>query len=158
MTYDANDDNEIDYQIDYIYDDEGNLKAQEVYTTGGNTPDEVHTYEYDSDGNLVEKREERTAGQSDQVFETDYTYDSNGNLLEEAIDYAGDGSIDIRISYTYEQGKIATKAIDKGDNGKVDELHTFAYDASGNLLSSELDRDADGSVEIATYNDFSCWE
>ena len=158
MTYDANDDNEIDYKIEYVYDDWGNLKAEEVYTTGGNTPDEVNTYEYDSDGNLVEKREERTAGQSDQVFETDYVYDASGNLVEELIDYAADGSIDIVIRYSYVKSKLASKSIDKGNDGTDDEQHTFTYDDAGNLLSSELDRGADGTVEIATYNEYSCWE
>jgi hypothetical protein len=37
-------------------------------------------------------------------------------------------------------------------------VHTFTYDDSGNLLSSELDRDGDGTIEIATINEFSCWE
>ena len=81
------------------------------------------------------------------------------HLIQEAIDYGGDGVADILITYHYDNATnlLQSKQLDKGVNGLIDELTLYIYDAFGNLISETVDRNDDGSIEVATFYDFDCW-
>jgi hypothetical protein len=80
--------------------------------------------------------------------------ESNGNILTEEFDIDGDGTVDLRSTYTYDaDGNVLTEESDIGGDGTVDLRSTYTYDADGNRLTRESDVGGDGTVDSrCTYN------
>lgn len=157
IVYDANLDGTVDTRIQHFYDEEFRLIREEVYHGPSGTPDEVRTYTYDYKGQLVEKVEELSSADHSQVFETSYEYDDAGHLIEVAVDHGGDGFIDETTNYVYTDGELTREIVDKGFDGSADAVKTYSYDEAGNLVSTEIDADADGQIDEQVEQSYNCW-
>lgn len=88
---------------DYTYDDLGRLRKCEYKSmTGGNVPDIIETYEYDSKNQLIRKDVYNYYCNGSRVYE--YAYDHKGNLTLEfdSYEYFYWGAY---TNYEYEGGK-----------------------------------------------------
>lgn len=130
-----NQNNEKIKQINYTYDESGNLvKEQEIY---GETEAEIIEYKYDERGNNIE-----TNSTSNGEFQYSYqfTYDANGNKIKE-IYKSNLAEFSHEISYSYDKNGILIKTVEikndcvttteyvineHGDNEK--KIVTYEYD------------------------------
>ena len=87
---------------DYTYDDLGRLRKYEYKSmTGGNVPDRIETYEYNSKNQITKK----TLVEDGVVLLFDYVYDHNGNLTLEFGMYDNSFYGGQYTVYEYEGGK-----------------------------------------------------
>jgi serralysin len=134
-----------------------------------------------------------------------YTYDAHGNMLTREVDRDGDGTVDARLTTSYDDDGTAIEALWEPnlDTGRGERHHLFlppgtpcmanalcgrygvcvcnehddliarqhgewappdrtntrtdlmgyTYDADGNMLTREIDRDGDGTVDVRTTYD-----
>lgn len=171
--YDA--DGTVSRWYEYEYDDNGNKVRYSSYEkyNGEDFPGlaHTHTWEYDSDGNMLKHVEYRQDGS----ISVEEEYDPKGQLIKE-LHYDDDGTFlsgskneydaDGRITQStfYSDGVIWIKQMYKyGSNGKAELVTTrngvekselsrteFEYDSEGNLLRSSA-YDSQGNAVIVEY-------
>ena len=72
----------------------------------------------------------------------------SGEVVEESLeDSLGEGSYRMRFAYRPDN-KLAGLWIDRGSNGSVDLQVTYRYDEAGTLLSEIWDEDVDGDIDL----------
>lgn len=142
------------YEKEYLceYDANGNLLkiSKFGYNENGDgtrkyydEPDDVWTFTYDANGNLVEYVHEGSEPWT-------YQYDENGRLT--AIRLYPDK--DVEVQYTYDaQGRVTAKKTWNTKN--YEEEHLFEYDTDGKLTQYHEINYAHGEVSDETYYTYS---
>jgi len=133
----------------YLYNEEGKLKEQAVYSSEDGILLWKVVYVYDDKGDAVE--EARTIQEHPEHFRpprydvyrttrSAFKHDERGNVIEE-LSYKYDGSLYARYVRAYDTGNrfIKTQRFDK--EGKLEEEHTLTYDSYGNLINEQSYRD-----------------
>ena len=137
------------------YDDAGRKVREEVEYTGEVNPDRTVTFEYDEEGRLThEERDDGNDGTPD--FWWIRRYDDMGHLVQEQV---YDRSLGRRVALTFRsydtQGRLVR--IDRAsDVNGLESTQRFEYDAAGNRIRYEWDKDGDGiadRVEAAKYDE-----
>ena len=133
----------LDSRNEYRYDSQGNLVEKKDYTDG--RLDSRNEYRYDSQGNLVEKKGCDEYGE----WRGEYRYDSLGNLVEEKS--YRDGSLDSRYEYSYDsQGNLVEGKLYYGDGTLLVEKNKSYYE-DGTLRSERRYGDQGNLVEEKEY-------
>ncbi|MCP4488050.1 MAG: hypothetical protein GY820_12130 [Gammaproteobacteria bacterium] len=142
--------------LDHFYSEQSlshNLavkRTEDNDTDADGSPDNIRTYTYDANGNLLTESYDDDADGSLDSIDT-YTYDANSNLLTESYDDDADGSSDGIETYTYDtNGNRLTYSYDMNGDGSLDEIktYTYTYDANGNILTYGDDSYGDGTPDI----------
>jgi hypothetical protein len=167
-------DGDVDYRrFDLVYDEDGNViedkvdgRMNVIDGTFSQAPDgtaDLRTFEFDDDGNLTRwTYDEDNDGSVEGILA--YTYDADGNMEERTVDglvdndqlilEAQDGTVDERISNTWDGENITSHARDFGDDGSAEVTISWEYDADGNLTHYEQDGDTPGTAwELETPAD-----
>ncbi|GAA4233421.1 polymorphic toxin-type HINT domain-containing protein [Actinomadura meridiana] len=172
--------NEVGEQIDFAYDDRGNVTSQKTCRSATECHTEYTTYPaapkdpFDPRNDLpTEKRDGRSSGPTDNRYRTTYTYHSTGQLLTQS---GPDGSF---VKHTYTDGAesapgggamppgllltttdalgAVTKYLyyDNGDLARVTApsglVTTYTYDALGRRTSETEVSDAQPDGVTTTY-------
>ena len=118
----------LDSRNEYRYDSQGNLVEKKDYTDG--RLDSRNEYRYDSQGNLVEKKGCDEYGE----WRFEYRYDSQGNLVEKkGCDEYGEW----RGEYRYDSlGNLVEEKSYR--DGSLDSRYEYSYDSQGNLVEGKL--------------------
>jgi hypothetical protein len=67
-------------------------------------------------------------------------------------DIGNDGTIDRVTNYTYDaNGNLTKEEYDADNDGTIDEVTYYTYDANGNLIKEEYDADNDGTIDSVRY-------
>jgi hypothetical protein len=79
-------------------------------------------------------------------------YNEKGDRILEETDDGADGTIDFRVTITYdESGKVVTTEYDgspyETPDGTADYRYTETHDEDGNVILEETDQDADGMID-----------
>ncbi len=160
----------------YTYDSDGNLLSRELDDSNDGTVDDRWTYTYDSDGNMLTEQHQGYTTIVSFSFEPDgsptaiveqgpqthghtitYTYESDGSLrtMEKHSDPVFTGPSWYAF-HTYDgDGNLLTEEVDDDADGTFDSLETRTYDGDGNLLTVVKDAGADGTpdhLETRTYD------
>jgi hypothetical protein len=139
----------------YTYDTDGNLLTWSKDTDANGNANEITTYTYDTDGNLLISSYDTDAdGEPNEI--TTNTYDTDGNQLISSYDADADGEPNISQTSTYDtDGNLLTFSYDADADGEPNEITTYTYDTDGNLLIYSYDDDANGepnTISTSTYN------
>lgn len=119
----------------YTYNDEGALLSEEVSEDGESTS--LKTNSYDDGGHLLFS--ETTYHEDNVSSSVEYTYDEDGRVLTSAS-MSENGIPDGEDVYTYdEEGRVLTHYRRWGEHDSSSTWDTYTYDKEGNLLS-ELNR------------------
>ena len=129
-----------EYALIHYYEQQGintfftQVGRESIDNNGDNLADDITTYTYDANGNLLTTSFDNDAnGVTDDTYT--YTYDANGNLLTESYEYG-------------------TVSLQKGITNRI---YTSTYDANGNRLLAIDDNNADGKpddIVTRTYDDY----
>jgi len=135
----------------YTYDEAGREVLWEYDSGMDGTIDESVATTYDARGNVIEE-----VTRWGDV--TTYSYDSNDCLLL-VLDTSG--VYTTRNTYTCnDQGQWIWGELDEGDDGEIEYVSTWTYDASGREIAYTSDWDADG-LEVyrrtLEYGDGDAW-
>jgi acyl-CoA-binding protein len=116
------------------------------------TTDEVTTFTYDSNGNMIKETNNDLTDIDDEI--ATLIYDANGRLIRDELDVWPFGSINEAGTYTYDaNGRLMSRKEDSGNNGTTDAVETYTYNASGNLTGYGEDTDNNGIIDIVeTYS------
>lgn len=109
---------------------------------GNGIPEWVEHYERDDAGMPLRFERER---QQDEI--TTYTYDDDGQLVLTESDDDRDGTIDRREVRTWEEGRITTVGLDNDRDSAIDRLYTYHYDEHGRIAQVEGDWGLDDDVD-----------
>jgi cysteine-rich repeat protein len=171
----------------WLYDRFGYTLIEEQDWDASGTIDKRITWKYDDADNELTEVEEGFRGPSGGGKSITYTFDDEGRLLSavrrssEIMHYGGTLYYEHRLTITYDKhgnpltaelsgpvprslttfvhdadGNLVTTEIDLGADGSLDERFTATYDADGRRSTVERDRDADGTVDVLytmTYDD-----
>jgi len=96
---------------------------------------------------------------SPQLSDSQYSRNGKNNdcnmQTKDEVFFVDGGTVDRRYTYTYDtNGNVLTEEVDYDADGTVDKLNswTYTYDSDGNMLSEERDYGADGTgAERHTY-------
>jgi hypothetical protein len=143
-----------DRDLDYTYDDNGNLTEYAEDDDGDGNPDYIETYAYDGNGNLTEYAKDNDGVGNPSHVET-YNYNDDGYQNRWTIDSDGDGTIDYIEHRTFdaEGSRISTSKDFDGD-GIPDYVETYTYDDNGYRNSWTTDSDGDGATDRIEYRTF----
>lgn len=155
-------------KTEYIYDEDTDLlTTEQVYHFGATAPDEIRTFSYNGQQQLVSVYEELGIGMQREenpkpsqwvYFRTEYDYDDDGNRIRENVDFGADSILDQVKNFAYDAGgELVREALDKGADGTEDEIVTITYDEHGRELERTKDTNGDGAVEERVKHDYSCW-
>jgi len=134
------------------------------------------TYQYDSDGYLIEiesfnhVQQQVTAIEThtwnanhtvedmaldrndDGIIDASYhsEYDLDGNQILHEPDWDGDGLADYIATTTYADGLTVESTLDEDADGVVDSRTTYTYDAHGRLIETSIDSPVDGTADQST--------
>ncbi|MEM9981237.1 MAG: RHS repeat-associated core domain-containing protein, partial [Bacteroidota bacterium] len=134
------------HATDYSYDQNGNITQLQRRDAAGNLLDDItYTYETDENGNPINRLQEVndptvTADPSDIEGKHGFTYDQQGNLSR-------DEKEKINIDWN-NQNKVHQVRQEEADKAHI----TFCYDATGNRIEKEVNRNdllPDGSRSYA---------
>jgi serralysin len=168
----------VDQDCDGVTDDQLASSAEQASDNGNDgTVDARYHFEFDAEYRVTEQLSDRendgawdhayrtvypTPGERDYAVtgdegvdgDIDYAvtadYDAKGMEVYNVADYNGDDEIDHlhRATNTYEGDLVVKIAIDDGDNGSIDAIRTFAYDAQGRITLETTDDNADGNLDL----------
>lgn len=91
---------------------------------------------------------------------TTRTYNDNGDILTEDYDQDGDESIDLKIARTYDDatGLVTLHEVDRGADGTVDRRITYTYEMGPGEVpttrTADIDEDADGTTDSRTLTTY----
>ena len=139
----------------YSYDADRNLLAYRFELTSGINcyMCRSNTYTYDNNRNLLTSRADSDGDGTDNRVKT-YTYDAAGNQLSFSEDFYNNGYVNI-TTYSYDPyGNVLTESYDGGSNGNFERLYTFTYDANGNRMTGSQDTNGDGTANIITTSTY----
>ncbi|MEM9982560.1 MAG: hypothetical protein AAF734_08695, partial [Bacteroidota bacterium] len=134
------------HATDYSYDQNGNITKLQRRDAAGNLLDDItYTYETDENGNKINRLQEVndptvTADPSDIEGKHGFTYDEQGNLSRDEKEKTN-------IDWN-NQNKVHQVRQEAADKAHI----TFRYDATGNRIEKEVNRNpllADGSRSYA---------
>jgi hypothetical protein len=167
VEFDADNSGAFNQRVEYTYDELDRLVREETFNFGAVAPEAIVSFTYDPSGRLTVKDEKLGQALSRRdgpslwtLFRTGFSYDDAGRLLEEAIDFGADGSVDQLRTYAYDaSGRLLEVAsLDKGADGQPDEVVRHRYDSAGQLVGSEYDLDGDGDIDERVTYDYACWQ
>jgi hypothetical protein len=133
----------------YRYDDKGYLIEQIIHFDEDEIA-ETHRMENREDGKPLKEIVEYADGSVDTVT---FNYDSDGNLLEE-VEKDSDGIVESHEVYKFQNKKLIHEITFGPENTKMTEnFHT--YDEKGNLLESSMWNAEDGTLSkvVNEYDD-----
>ncbi len=139
-----------------VLDEAGHVLLEEAdYYTDG-TIDYIHSFAWDSLGNMTEwNRDDDADGKLDSIYT--YSFDANGFQTYAGYDYDADDTDEYSSSYTWDaNGYLLAYSSDSNGDGISDYSMTLAYDAAGRVIEQVSDYDGDGApdyVERLAYDD-----
>ncbi len=132
-------DNDCDGEID---EDLTRLSQETIDSDGDGIHEEVHTYTWGANGDLLVYELLTDDGATTQHN----SYDSDGNWVEAEV-HNTDGSIDV-YTYVYDSDGYRIHAeLDEGNDGVPDESADYYVDSDGNRVETDYDSDADGTYD-----------
>ncbi len=135
----------------YIYDDRGNLAAEENYSRITQTLHQRNDYAYDDQGRCISWCWRNYRGFENRQ---EYVYDDQGRVLS-IYYYEGGDTPTSREEYTYDEQGLKTEIRKyEGDAEERVSVEIFQYDEYGNLLSDRL-IDKDGILISRTTNEYT---
>jgi len=142
------------------FDEYGNETLEERYGIDGELKSKYsHKYEYDDDGNILEKSYyEYVDGKKKLESRNEYKYDEHGNCVL-SIGYDADDKISYKNEYKYDKhGNETDRVVYNYDDGefvdKDEYKYTNKYDGDGALISTtEYDSEGNKQREIKYYSD-----
>ncbi len=156
---DLNDDDLVDEQRRYTYDDDGRMTS--VETRNGITV----TFDYDAFGRLTS---ERGGGQQIEIERDDrgrmihrapsdripftYRHDDDGHLVVELADSLARRD---RWNHTYENGRLV-RSVYRSDPDTVARRCEITTDERGRVTERACDNDLDGEADRTTTYDYAC--
>ena len=155
LTYAADDDFNGDIEtITLTYNAYNQIVTYSLDNESDGVPDTVLTYFYDVANLLISIEEDSDADGTVDIWYS-FSYDAEGRNTEVAGDTGNDGSIEYleTITYTDPTLEVGASGIDFENDGIVDYVREFAYDADGYILYEAVDTtpgDGDFDQEI-TY-------
>ena len=138
-------DNEnIDKNITYTYDENGTLLSQLTDRDGDGTIEENITYVYDKNGVVLINNKFLSRDNYTLIANK---YDENGSLISKQVNYDNDDQIDAFFTYTYDENRNLllvnwTDSLDKPYIKIIDYIYT--YDKKGNILTYGIDNGMPG--------------
>jgi hypothetical protein len=149
---DGDADGEVDQIADFTYDTAGHTLSWSYDLNADGIPDSVTTATYDADALYTLYTVD---DDGDGALEERWTYSNIGGVRVEAyLDEGDDGTIDMVYRYTYDaEGRRTDIVGDRGDDGIPESIATYTYvDPTGPDYTYALDDDADGELESrSTY-------
>ena len=122
------------FSQEYVLDDDGQrLKSQETLPGGAETD---ITWKYDDLKRLT--KETYNSSNDSLDFIDEYAFDLNSNRLIKKHDAGGDGSVDVRTRYVYnDRDELTSDGPDANNDGVIDagQATTYSYDANGSTTS-----------------------
>ena len=113
----------------------------------------IFTYQYDSDGNLIETISGLTGEDGDiEAFGTaTHDYNEFGQHLSMLTLSNIDETANNSISYEYDSTGALIRQVDDTDNdGVANNATTFGYDPYGRIILEQKDSDLDGDADLIT--------
>lgn len=150
-------DNKQSRRYTYTYDDQNNL-VNECYYSDGSTAREKIFYYYNEDNKLIQTH--RYFWEDHTII--DYTYDENGVLIKEEASEFEENAVDPSSGWlTLYKNGLPDATYNFNAQGESDGKRLYAYDASGNRISS-LSYDTEGNItfgyELIFSSDGRCVE
>lgn len=134
-----------------VYDPNGNLLSSSTYWYGDTIPSETKTYTYNADGNILNTVEDNDGDSIPDKLRF-VTYHPNGVIDSIIYDNDADG-INETVNVFNLLGSLVLSLQDSNDDGVVDKIEQYTYDADGNKLTYSLDSNNDGVID--TYIEYS---
>lgn len=138
------DDGTVELTVTRAYDGDGRITAEawdyDGLTDAWGTPYEDYTwaYTYDAAGNLLSWSED--IGSDGSAMVARYTYDADNHVLTYELDYTDDGVVDVAYAYAYDtSGNLVSTTILL--DGAWVPSRAYAYDADGHLVEDQVFRD-----------------
>lgn len=114
----------------YTYNDQGQIKKIEHVKKNAQKDIYLHTYSYDSQGNLENLKSYENGN---LTWETIYEYDHDGNVVYEELSSPNRSERDVR-SWVYDDGKLTEEHYVSGMSATgVWSDTTYSYDTEGNV-------------------------
>ena len=134
--------------VEYRYDAEGK-KTAESYAQGGEVL-ESKKFFYDEANRISSARKEYLEGNADTI---DYEYDGDGNLIERRL-IDEDGDLETKELFEYENGLLIRQAVMDGDDDLISE-DLYEFNEKGQLLSllRKNTLDEEEHHEVTSYDD-----
>jgi len=137
------------------YDEFGNQTAVEtrLWIDYNLVLSAIFTYQYDSDGNLIETISGLTGEDGDiEAFGTaTHDYNEFGQHLSMLTLSNIDETANNSISYEYDSTGALIRQVDDTDNdGVANNATTFGYDPYGRIILEQKDSDLDGDADLIT--------
>lgn len=133
-------DGELDGEVTYEYDANGNLtyQSETKATSLGNAM--AKKCEYDEDGNLVKETLLESDGNVNRVYT--YEYDENGKqILQHEFNAAGEETLSYELcewKYEYDQeGRVIEEWKEGTEHGGKHEHYKYEYDEYGNVCKKK---------------------
>ena len=131
--------------VSFEYNADGKIIRENTDTDNNGVSDITKTFNYDSNGNLVQ-----TSNSATNTTET-LSYDGNQNLLTRLINRASGN--DTQENYNYVNNKLERFELDQNADGSIDTTTRYTYNAQGKISSYDVDRDGDGAIDsLSTYS------
>ncbi len=111
------------------YDDRGNKIREIIYNVSDGSVSEFRNYRYDKQGNLTEESVKKEA----VSLKTIHRYNSRNNRIE-TVHYRGDGTVERKLTFVYDDNGLLLETIGKLDDGRMFMRDSYLYDARGNVI------------------------
>lgn len=141
-------DGTLEAQTQFDYDALGNLIRKSSDNFGGDgVIDRIEAFEYTDSRHPHRLTRELKDPDGDGTWEFVYrtTYSPEGDVLMYEADE--DDGRSRTVSVRDENGRLVRQAYDAGADGTEDSVLEYTYDALGNLVLYEHDRDGDGAID-----------
>lgn len=136
---------ELESKTTYEYDDKGNLKETNEYSSNGDLVEKA-IYIFDNEGNPTKC----DIYNSDGKLQNKINWIYFGKRTKEYIKYDENGQIELKYEYEYE-GEELIETKQYSSKQKVEKVHKFKYDNDGNQIEY-AEFNSDGSLEkLETY-------
>ena len=125
----------------YLYDENGNVLKKAVYNNNNEIPSSYSLNTYNADGTLKEQVQYSHSSSDDLKKKRYlcYEYDSSGNVTNRKL-YQNNGDLSVDISYKYKydsSGNIISKTVENNLLHEIEEKYTYTYDDKGNLVTEK---------------------
>lgn len=137
---------------EYEYDENNRLKCANHYNESINLR-YWETYEYNENGNLIQKDSWYDSNKSKPKTSDIFEYDENGNVKREKRQYNDNTESYMYVDYEYDENNRPITEIIKEKDGTLYNTITRTYDNNGNILTEYAENGEWYNTEIRVYDD-----
>ena len=130
----------------YLYNENGNVMKKAVYNNNNEIPSSYSLNTYNTDGTLKEQVQYSHSSSDDLKKKRYlcYEYDSDGNVTNRKL-YQNNGDLSVDISYKYKydsSGNIISKTVENNLLHEIEDKYTYTYDDKGNIVTQKRETPA----------------